>query len=255
MLRRTFIHLPAVGLATEARWWRQGILTWTDALEHLPQLVRPLGRRLLCRQILEQSLAQQHEPRFFAPLLRPSEHWRLYGEFRERTAFLDIETSPDDFGYHEITMIGLYDGFSYRPFVQGDNLDAFEEAVQDFQLVATFNGARFDLPVIRNHFRHLRAPWVHIDLRYVLARLGLRGGLKAIELERGIERSADVRGLNGWDAVRLWQGHRSGEPAALPRLIRYNRADVVNLKTLMDFAYESLSRRLTLPGLASRDAR
>jgi uncharacterized protein YprB with RNaseH-like and TPR domain len=244
MLEHTFIHLPGVGLATERRWWQQGILTWEDLLQNLPAVVRPAYWREECQRILVSSLEQKSNPAFFAPLIKSSEHWRFYGAFGGSCAFLDIETSGGAQGWHEITVIGLYDGHHYRAFVDGQDLEEFEDAAQHFQLVITFNGSRFDLPCIHQHFRHFRAPWVPIDLRFVLLHLGFRGGLKAIEERLEIKRPDDVRGLNGFDAVSLWNQFMHGDASALERLIRYNREDVVNLQTLMDYAYRTHLSRL-----------
>jgi uncharacterized protein len=88
---------------------------------------------------------------------------------------------------------------------------------------------------------------VHIDLRYVLMRLGHRGGLKTIEQRLGIQRPIDLQGMNGYDAVLLWNRYREGDSQALDTLIRYNREDVVNLKTLMELAYRTQCSRLPLP--------
>jgi uncharacterized protein len=249
MIEHTFIHLPGVGLATESRWWRLGILTWKGLLDNLPGLVRGLHRRYEMQRVLESSLEQSGNPHFFAPLLRASELWRLYGNFAGSCAFLDIETSGGLSGWHDITVIGLSDGSSYQAFVQGQNMEEFEQAVEDFQLVVTFNGARFDLPCIHRYFRHFRANWIHIDLRFALFRLGMRGGLKTIEKQMGIDRPRDVQGMNGLDAVVLWNQYENGNSAALGRLIRYNREDVTNLKTLMDFAFQKLYSHLPLAQL------
>jgi len=253
MLEHTFIHLPGVGLATEWRWWKQGILSWEDLLQNLPAVIRGLKWREDCRRILEASREQCTNPAFFAPLLKTSELWRLYGAFGGHCAFLDIETSGGLNGWHDITVIGLSNGSSYQAFIQGQNLEEFEQAVEGFQLVVTFNGARFDLPCIHQYFRHFRASWIHIDLRFALFRLGLRGGLKTIEKQMGIHRPWDVQGLNGLDAVALWNQYENGDPAALDRLIQYNREDVLNLKTLMDFAFQALYSRLPIAQLQPSD--
>ena len=117
-------------------------------------------------------------------------------------------------------------------------------------MVVTFNGAAFDLPFIRRHFRHVSLPAAHIDLRFLLRRLGLKGGLKQIECELHIRRADGVEGLNGYDAVLLWQAHQWGDPEALERLIAYNREDTVNLEILMRLAFETMKRRLLSPYLA-----
>jgi uncharacterized protein YprB with RNaseH-like and TPR domain len=247
ILENTFIHLPGVGLATERRWWQQGTFTWNQLLQRLPSLVRGVEWRSKYQYILEESILRRCDPRFFAELLKPAEHWRLYGDFAANCAFLDIETSGGADGWQDITVIGLYDGLEYRAFVQGRDLDEFEDAAQRYQLVVTFNGSRFDLPCIQQYFRNFHAPWVHIDLRYVLMRLGHRGGLKAIEKRLGIQRPEDLQGMNGYDAVLLWNRYLQGDTLALDTLIRYNREDVVNLKTLMELAYRTQRSRLPLP--------
>ncbi len=77
-------------------------------------------------------------------------------------------------------------------------------------------------------------------MRFFLKRLGYKGGLKKIEQQAGISRQSDVSGLNGYDAVRLWQKYRRGKKKALDLLIRYNQEDVINLKTLMHMGYEQM---------------
>jgi uncharacterized protein YprB with RNaseH-like and TPR domain len=41
-----------------------------------------------------------------------------------------------------------------------------------------------------------------------------------------------------------WHEHLRGSPDALPRLLKYNEADVVNLKTIMEIAWEQLQQEL-----------
>jgi uncharacterized protein YprB with RNaseH-like and TPR domain len=62
-------------------------------------------------------------------------------------------------------------------------------------------------------------------------RQNLRGGLKAVERQLGIERR--LKDVNGWEAVKLWWRYvDSFDLEALDRLLEYNREDVVNLKAL-----------------------
>ena len=62
---------------------------------------------------------------------------------------------------------------------------------------------------------------------------GLYGGLKAVERKLGIPRN--VMGVDGSEAVRLWWRYRdSFDLEALDRLLKYNREDVINLKTLKE---------------------
>lgn len=243
MLNHTFLHIPGIGPRTERMLWEKGILTWEDYLRHRGPLL-PGGRDDRVRHGLTLSLERRNDPSFFVHLLPPAERWRLYEPFQDRTAFLDIETSGGFYDTDEITVIGLYDGREVRTFIQGRNLKDFEEALSPYSLVITYNGSCFDLPFLKREFRHIALPPVHIDLRFLLRKIGLRGGLKKIEERLGLLRDPRVRGLDGWDAVRLWREYQWGDKEALDRLILYNTMDIVHLKPLMDWAAREMKQRL-----------
>jgi uncharacterized protein YprB with RNaseH-like and TPR domain len=90
----------------------------------------------------------------------------------------------------------------------------------------------------------LQLPPVHLDLRFILARLGFKGGLKRIEPRFGIRRPPEVDGMDGYEAVLLWARHCRGDYTALPTLLTYNREDVVNMETLMEGAFQLAETRL-----------
>jgi uncharacterized protein YprB with RNaseH-like and TPR domain len=71
-------------------------------------------------------------------------------------------------------------------------------------------------------------------------RLGLRGGLKHLERELGIERESALQGLDGMDAVRLWAQWRQGDPTALKLLLAYNAADTESLAPLASLLYKEM---------------
>jgi hypothetical protein len=81
-------------------------------------------------------------------------------------------------------------------------------------------------------------------LRFLLKKLGLRGGLKAIEKQMGLSRDSAVEGLNGFDAVLLWKAYQWGDSSALERLILYNTMDIVQLKPLMELGVLEMKKRL-----------
>lgn len=241
MLTRTFIHLPGIGARLEGRLWRAGILSWDDFIEapSLPLIGRRRQAELAAR--LGEDRQRLDEVGYWCKRLPPGEQWRLYGRFGDQTSFLDIETSGltvDQGG--EATVIGLFDGQAYRPFINGYNLEEFEAALEGVGLLVTFNGACFDLPFLKAYLRHLCLPPGHIDLRYTLKRLGLAGGLKKIEPLFGLAREEKVAHLDGWQAVLLWRRFLEGDRQALATLIRYNRADTINLKAIMDQTYHRL---------------
>lgn len=237
MLKHTFVHCPGVGIKTEAHFWRQGLLTWEDFLA--ARAVPGLGPQRLdfLKMLVQDSLDHLHEASYFAARLPGPEHWRLFRHFRGRAAYLDIETHGSVWPALQVTVVGLFDGVSLRQFVHGYNLEEFPEALADLDLLVTFNGTQFDLPVLRAYFPGLRFPPVHLDLRFILGRLGFKGGLKRIEPRFGIRRPPEVAGLDGYDAVLLWERHLRGDRTALELLLEYNREDVTNLELLMEQAY------------------
>jgi hypothetical protein len=89
----------------------------------------------------------------------------------------------------------------------------------------------------------------HFDLCFAARRLGLSGGLKRIEQELGIRRDISVRGLDGWDAVRLWSRSCGGDAAARELLLAYNAADVDNLAPLAELLYADLLARFGPPSV------
>jgi hypothetical protein len=237
MLKRTFIHLPGIGERSEAHFWRLGFHTWEDFLA--AKRIKGLGEERLAalKMGLEESLAQEDNPAYFAARLPAVQHWRLFTKFRPRAAYLDIETTGAAWPFLNVTVVGLYDGTRMRQFVQGYNLQEFPGAMEDADLVITFNGAQFDLPVLRAYFPGLKLPPAHVDLRFVLARLGYKGGLKRIEPRFGIRRPPEVEGMDGYAAVLLWQRYMRGDRTALETLLTYNREDVLNLEVLMEGAF------------------
>ena len=166
----------------------------------------------------------------------PAHHWRLYPTFAGRAAFFDIETT----GLGEssvITTIALYDGRTIRTYVRDQNLHEFPADILQYQLLVTYNGKCFDVPFVEREFSGLRLKQPHIDLRYLLASLGYKGGLKGCERKLGIPRPEGLQDVDGFMAVRLWAEHAKGDKRALPALLRYNIEDSVNLHWLMETAY------------------
>ena len=238
LLRSTFCHVFGVGNKIEQRLWEAGVHDWQTALD---RDTIPLSgiRRARLRKELRESLARLEagDARYFGDLLPASELWRLFPTFRDSIAYVDIETtglgSPGD----HITTISLYDGHSILTYVHGQNLEDFGRDIQRYRLLVTYNGKGFDVPFIRSDLG-LAMEHAHIDLRYVLASLGYRGGLKGCEKQLGIDRG-DLVDVDGFFAVLLWRDYtRNANPKALETLLAYNVLDVVNLETLMILAYD-----------------
>ncbi|MBI3988914.1 MAG: ribonuclease H-like domain-containing protein [candidate division NC10 bacterium] len=149
--------------------------------------------------------------------------------------YLDIETSFEG----EITIIGLY--AEDRGMIQLVGPEVTElklyQALEDLETICTYNGSRFDLPVIRRRLgAELVKEFRSHDLMYDCWRLGLYGGLKRVEKQLGIPRQ--LKGLDGYDAMRLWAAYQlDRNQEALATLLEYNQEDVLNLATLEDILF------------------
>jgi uncharacterized protein YprB with RNaseH-like and TPR domain len=243
MLRHTFCHLPGVGEKTEQRLWAAGLTTWDVVLQQEPDRVGTTRR--LPGSFLRESVAHHSagNAAWFGEHLSAAQSWRLFGDFRESCAYLDIETTGMASNDH-ITTICLYDGRSIRTYVYGQNLADFARDVQAYRLLVTYNGKSFDLPVLR---RCLRCDFnqAHIDLRHILASLDLRGGLKNCERLVGLQRPG-MQEIDGFVSVLLWRDfRRRKDPKSLETLLAYNIQDTVNLERLMVHAFNRKLAGLT----------
>ncbi len=145
-------------------------------------------------------------------------------------AYLDIETSFSG----RITVIGVF-----RPdqgFRQFWGEEVSKEGLLEFlkgtSVLTTYNGSRFDLPVINRFFGiRLDKLYDHRDLLFDCWNFRLYGGMKAVEKERGIHRNTDD--VDGFIAMELWERfEKYNDLQALERLLSYNREDVINLAKL-----------------------
>jgi uncharacterized protein YprB with RNaseH-like and TPR domain len=246
LLESTFLHAQGIGPTTEKRLWEAGASDWSTFLDE-PRGRWPLtlAQRGLLTPVVEESVERLHEEDFswFAERLPAADHWRAVPAFGHRLAFVDIETNggmrPED-----LTVVGVFDGYRMRQFVKGVNLDEMPEALDEAAILVTFFGTGFDLPFLRRAFPQMPLPQLHVDLCYMLRKLGYRGGLKRIEAEMGIRRSNATTGLSGWDAVRLWNEYRGGRDASLETLLAYNAEDVRNMSELLSEGYRRRARHL-----------
>ncbi|MBP7830122.1 MAG: ribonuclease H-like domain-containing protein [Kiritimatiellae bacterium] len=244
MLQQTFLHLPGIGETRERRFWREGIVDW-------PAFLDAHGCGKLCGHrydrvapTVEESIRRYAagDWRHFEQCLPSAHKWRALGDLMEQALYVDIETNGY-VGPDAITVIGVYDGREARAFVEGRDLDQALEVIEAHPLVVTFNGAAFDMPLIRQRFRHNLFNHIHLDLRFPLKKLGYAGGLKRIEQAFGIERSEQTRGLDGWDAVRLWSEYQAGRRKSLEVLVEYNLEDVRNLEPLARYVFENMKKQ------------
>jgi uncharacterized protein len=238
MIESSFCFLSGVGRRTERRWWQQGIGTWEDFLStrSIPGLGR--NRKACYDDALHHAKARraQEDARYFALHLPAREQWRLYEWLRPRAVYLDIETNS----FGQITVVGLYGQGGFTSLVRGEMLERRRlcDELAQYDLLVTFNGTSFDLPVLLAAIQGLPLDQPHVDLCLLGRQLGFHGGLKAIELQLGIQPRTDLYGMSGADAGQLWNRWRhSHDEEARERLLAYNEADCVNLQALADRFY------------------
>lgn len=234
MLTKTFCHISGISAASEKSLWDNGITHWDLFMERY-STINCLPKNKIAKIAEElphsQKALEQKNLRYFKNLLPSKEHWRLAP--MGKIAYVDIETLGMTRHPEAITVIGLFDGSHCHSYIKGINLADAHAKLQEFDTFVTFNGKLFDLPFIESHFGY-QYDAVHLDLRFMLNELGLKGGLKSIEKQLGLARADDLLEVDGFEAVRLWHRYCCGDSSALKNLLRYNREDVVNLKVLLE---------------------
>lgn len=237
MLKNTFLHIPGVGIKTERQLWSSGIYSWDLFLNHRKTGIPPKKFDTMS-QCLKESKNQMVSlnSNYFAERIPSGHHWRLFPEFRDATTYLDIETTGLSQYYETITTISLYDGKSIYYYVKDQNLDDFPEDIKQYKVIITYNGKGFDVPFLERYF-DIQLNQAHIDLRYILASLGYKGGLKSCETQLGFNRG-DLTDIDGFFAVLLWYDYLNNRnEKALETLLAYNIQDVLTLEMLMVMAY------------------
>jgi hypothetical protein len=246
MITNSFVIFPGVRHSVEERIWEAGVTDWFSApafsLEQwIAEPDLDAGRLAL----------ETRDARHFNDALLGSDRWRLYQDFIDETAFLDIETTGLSPGESVVTMVGVLDRSGFTAYTRGENLEELPEAISKHKLIVTFNGASFDLPFLRHEFQmsgrdDLFDHAAHLDLRYAMKKAGYTGGLKRIEQALGVGRESALSKLSGRDAITLWRMADEGEKGAMETLIRYNAEDVASLPDLASIAYDELSAMLPI---------
>lgn len=235
MIKNTFILLDGIGEKRERKLWREGILTWDDFFVCKEILDIDCERKKFYDEFLyeAQEALSFRDCLFFSKALKKREHWRLFDQFLEDAVCLDIETNgltPEKGGY--VTVVGLYSLKGYTSLIKGENLSEkiLQDYLDNYKYLITFYGTVFDIPFLKKEFPKLQIDHIpHFDLFFAAKRLGIQGGLKKIETLFLVERDEELKGLNGYDAVKFWRAYLSGHSESLDMLISYNRADTENL--------------------------
>lgn len=246
MIEHTFQILPSVGAKKEKAIWEDGVRTWDEfvSCEEVPHVKRDLKERgdVLLMQAGE--LLDARDSCALSNMVPKPEHWRMFGNFRDDAAYLDIETD----GLNRdslVTVVTVHRKDGTYTLTHGFDLDSntLSEALDGSKMIVSFNGSCFDVPVLKNSFPEVDLDLPHFDIRFASRKVGFRGGLKPLEIELGITRSDDILDVDGAMAVRLWKmWARNNDRDSLEILQEYNRADTVNLERIADIIFDRLVR-------------
>lgn len=144
-------------------------------------------------------------------------------------AYLDIETSFDK----DITVVGILKLDVFKQFVGSQiSASAIKNFMNGVRSVYTYNGSRFDIPVIKKNLGlDLCAEFECKDLMHNCWKNDLFGGLKNVEYQLGIARR--LKDVNGFKAMQLWAEYvKNNNEDALLKLLLYNKEDVYSIVQL-----------------------
>lgn len=236
MLKSTFCCLRGIGESAEQRLWRRGIQTWRELALRAGECFSASTAERVCQELRFASAAlDAGQADFFLSRLRGACRARILPDFRDQIGYLDIET--DGLGMTAtVTTAALYVQGRVRVYVNGRDLHELIPALARCGVLVTFNGAAFDLPILRRYLG-INLGQAHLDLMHVLRALGHAGGLKRIEQRLGFARM-ESDGISGLDAVEWWRRYRQDRDLdALRRLAAYNAEDVLVLEKLLVYAF------------------
>jgi uncharacterized protein YprB with RNaseH-like and TPR domain len=189
-----------------------------------------------------------------------------------RILFLDTETTGLSGGtgtYVFLVGVGSWgpEGFQVEQYFMRDYheekamLVAVEERFSQARAVITFNGKRFDLPLLESRFVLARFPWaltsvIHLDLLYPARRLWklrLRDcSLGSLEKEiLGKSRENDVPGQ--LIPALYFNYIRTGIPRGIRNILDHNRQDIVSLAALAQLVSQLLTATQGVPSLPGED--
>ena len=181
-----------------------------------------------------------------------------------RTVFIDLETTGLSGGAGTVAFLvgcGYFDAgaFQVRQFLltsyasERALLSALTEFFADTDLIVTYNGKTFDVPVMETRWSFHRLPMPdfsqevpHFDMLHPARRLwstrpagdaGASAGCRLTTLERdvlGYRRVGDVAGFEV--PGRYFQFLRTGDPRPLEPVLEHNRLDLVSLAAVTGHA-------------------
>lgn len=282
MLRNTFLCYPGITPALERRLWTAGVSSWTELPSQTAAGILKADHATLCAMIPEyERRLDLGDAEFFERRLKGAQKLRLVHDFHADMAAVDIETSGIVIEAGITTVVGIGTPNGLHCFLADSDLEHAPEWLARHPLIVTFNGARFDLPILRKEFggawgytglkrdqthwgggeptlfADLPAPpaaQAHLDLMHAMREIGFKGGLKKIEKAIGLKRPEGIDGYDGFAAVQTWRQWAAERPhadpetlEALKRLIAYNLYDCANLLIMARFAFNDLVQKNNYP--------
>ena len=173
-----------------------------------------------------------------------------------RTVFIDLETTGLSGGAGTLAFLvgcGYFDGgaFQVRQFLLTSHsaeralLAAAAELFAEADLIVTYNGKTFDVPVMETRWAFHRIPapldeTPHFDMLHPARRLwrsrsaladdGSGGGCRLTTLERVLLNLRRVGDVDGFEIPgRFFQFLRTADPRPLEPVLEHNRLDIVSL--------------------------
>jgi hypothetical protein len=188
------------------------------------------------------SLLQLADYKELSNLLPIRERWRLLPLLLDQAVAVDLETDGA-WNAGSVTCLSVRSQAQAACWVRGSDPTPALEMLERAQVLLTFAGTRFDLPLLHACWPSLRLPGLHVDLAPLTRKLGISGGLKGLEVQAGWCRAPHVAALRGPDAIRLWQEWRLGRRESLALLCEYNLEDVWCLPKLAAWVHDGLAAK------------
>ena len=147
MITEALRHIPGIGPARLAQLHSAGVRSWNDLLTMTPAPRTSRWEKL--RAECQRSLAalQARDLWYLVDRFVAEDKWRILNHFIQEATFFDIETEGLEFEA-PVTVIGCWHRGQLRTFMEGENLDAFLDLLDDATLLVSFNGSSFDVPRI-----------------------------------------------------------------------------------------------------------
>jgi uncharacterized protein len=177
---------------------------------------------------------------FFNKYFKNKDLLHLYDYYEDETCFLDVEINR---GREDLILVGVYDGFETKQFLKGYNLDkkTLFDYLSRFKVIVTYNGSSFDVPLLKKYFDS-KLNFIHLDLKPLCLSVDLKGGLKEVEKQLGLNRDLCYSVKPG-DPCKIYRAFLvTGDRYYLDLLLNYNEEDCLSLKRIIEFIKKEKKR-------------